>query len=191
MKMQINRRCRIDRKIWMVCLVMLLMVAGIFRGENMTLLSVHAAEPVTQETDAETKLQLLYVNISTALYERADEKSRVLTELSQGSLVVYIEEQGHFVKVQLQDRIGYIPKECLQVENPDESAREEMKELGEYNAAFVDELERLATEKRRSRIYGLIIILLIIALFGVGIATSFKQKKNDKSEETALEERSK
>ncbi len=134
---------------------------------------VHAEE--TAENKA-SELQMLYVNTDTKIYESDSEQSKVLLELPACSMVALMEDGGEWTKVMYQRLTGYVKTSDLQAENPNPKAAEEYADLAEYDAAFIDELERLAAEKQRSRIYGAVIIVLIVAIFGVGIFTSLRKK---------------
>lgn len=134
---------------------------------------------------AAVEMQMLYVNTDTKVYESDNEQSEVLLELSASSMAVLLEDDGEWMKVMYQGVTGYVKASALQIENPNPEAAEEYMELAEYDAAFIDELERLTAEKRRSRIYGVMIVVLIAAIFGVGIFTTLKKRKGQDGVGTA------
>lgn len=131
---------------------------------------------------AAVEMQMLYVNTDTKVYESDNEQSEVLLELSASSMAVLLEDDGEWMKVMYQGVTGYVKASALQIENPNPEAAEEYMELAEYDAAFIDELERLTAEKRRSRIYGVMIVVLIAAIFGVGIFTTLKKRKGQEKD---------
>lgn len=131
------------------------------------------------ESERPEAYELLYVNADTFLYEDADEASAVLRELKKQELVVPVEIGGAWAKVTTGDVTGYVKSEYVQAENPDPQVAQEIAEQERWDAEFIDEVERLLKEKKRSRIYGVIVICLIVGIFAAGIVSTVVRRKQE------------
>ena len=137
------------------------------------------AMELKEESERESAYQLLYVNEDTFLYEEADEASAVLRELKKQELVVPVEAGALWVKVSFGELTGYVKSEYVQTESPDPLVAREMAEQEAYDAEFINEVERLTKEQTRSRIYGMIVICIIVGIFAAGIVSTVMQKKSE------------
>lgn len=131
------------------------------------------------ESEIPETYELLYVNADTFLYEDADEASAVLRELKKQELVVPVETGGAWAKVTTGGVTGYVKSEYVQAENPDPQAVQEIAEQERWDAEFIDEVERLLKEKKRSRIYGIIVVCLIVGIFAAGIVSTVVRRKQE------------
>lgn len=176
----------LNRVTWVVLAVALVVVGSLLYGNGFMqeVCATQESENGAQDANAGngSAIQMLYINADTNLYQRASENAKVLTELTEGSLVIFIEGSDTWSKVCLGEFTGYVKTELLQKESPNEELHEEMENLEVYDAEFVNEVERLMAEKRRSRIFGAIIVVLIVAIFGVGIFSTLRKKKQAEGE---------
>lgn len=146
-------------------------------------IEAHALE-LKDESERPDSYELLYVNTDTFLYEEADEVSTVLRELKKQELVVPVELGVPWVKVSIGELTGYVKSDYVQTESPDPRVAQELEEQAEYNAEFANEVERLTKEQRRSRIYGVLIICIIVGIFAAGIVSTVmgrRQEENKKA----------
>lgn len=60
----------------------------------------------------------------------------------------------------------------------------EFSDLEEVSVMIVEEVERQREEARRSKIWGAVIIVLVLAVFGVGIVSAVKGNKAENTEKT-------
>lgn len=172
---------RLNNVRWFVLAVVLVIMGAIVpkheawaaQGEPVAIIDV---------ADNSSAMQMLYVNQDTVLYERASENAKTVTELPYGCLVIYIEGNDEWSKVRTGEFTGYVKSTLLQKESPNEELHEEMENLETYDAEFVNEVERLMAEKRESRIFGAIIVVLIVAILGVGIFSTVRKKKKEEGE---------
>ena len=67
-------------------------------------------------------------------------------------------------------------KQIQQFENSEELDAE-FSHLEEESAMIVEEVERQREEARRSKIWGTVIILLVMGIFGMGVVSTVKDKK--------------
>ena len=131
-----------------------------------------------EESEKPEAYQLLYLNTDTFLYEEAKESSAVLRELKKQEIVVPVEYGIPWVKVSIGELTGYVKSEYVQAESPDPAVSREIAEQEAYNTELIDEMDRLLAEQKRSRIYGIIIICIIVGIFAAGIASTVVGKKN-------------
>ena len=171
-----------NRRMWLPgAAIMFIAVMTIYGGMwlgNSKMSVVYAGESAEETAKEQSNdLQMLYTNTDTHMYAKMSENSEVVQELSAGTVVIAVEERGGWIRVRVGEREGYVKATQLQSEHPDTAVWEEMDDLEEYNTAFINEIERLAAEKRRSRIFGAVIIVLIVAIFGVGIFSTLRKRK--------------
>lgn len=172
---------RLNNAGWLVLAVALLIMGPLVpkheawaaQGEPVAIMDV---------ADNSGAIQMLYVNQDTVMYERASENAKTVTKLPYGCLVIYIEGNDEWSKVRTGEFTGYVKSALLQKESPNAELHEEMEKLETYDAEFVNEVERLMAEKRESRIFGAIIVVLIVAIFGVGIFSTMRKKKKAEGE---------
>lgn len=151
--------------------------------ENSAVSVVYAEVTGNTAEEQDSRLQLFYINTDTCMYTEANENSEAVRDLTVGNVAVVIEESGSWTRVRVGEQEGYVKTVCLQMEHPDTAVWEEMDDLEEYNTAFINEIGRLAAEKRRSRIFGAIIIVLIVAIFGVGIFSTLRKHRREEDAE--------
>lgn len=126
--------------------------------------------------------QLFYLNGDTFLYEDADETSTVLRELKKMELIVPVEIGVPWMKVSIGGITGYIKSVFAQPESPDPAVAQEMEEQAAYDVELINEIGRLTAEQKRSRVYGIIIICMIVGIFAAGIASTVVRKKSGGNE---------
>ena len=165
-----------SRALWLAIMAICILLGGVGSG-------LGAMQEIHAEEKQENSIQMLYVNTNTSLYERASESTKVLAELPTGSVVIYLEGNAEWAKIRQGELSGYVKASALQVESPNQELHDEMAYLEEYNTEFINEIERLKAEKRRSRIFGAVIIVLIVAIFGVGVFSTLRKKKQGAAEE--------
>lgn len=96
------------------------------------------------------------------------------------SVLVTGETQDGWYQVAYQGNTGYIQKDKLGDSVIDEEAlQQEMENAEMADKLFVEEVERLRAEKSRSKIWGIVIILLVATIFALGIISSIKSMNND------------
>lgn len=181
-EMKRSKKQNRNRKMYLSGAAILLMavmsIYGCIWMGNSKMPVVYAEEPAEETAKEQSNpLQMLYTNTDTCMYAEMGENSETVQELPVGTVVVVEEERGDWSKVRVGEQEGYVRTKQLQAEHPATAVWEEMDDLEEYNATFINEIERLAAEKRRSRIFGAVIIALIVAIFGVGIFSTLRKRK--------------
>ena len=83
-----------------------------------------------------------------------------------------------------QDKEGYIPKDSLNILELDVAALDEEMARTEQEAELVVEtVERYHAEARRSRIWGSVIVVLVVGIFATGIISGIKSAKGKDEQE--------
>lgn len=83
-----------------------------------------------------------------------------------------------------QDKEGYIPKDSLSVQEIDvEGLDEEMERTQQEAELVVETVERYRAEARRSKIWGSVIVVLVIGIFATGIISGIRSTKAKEEKE--------
>lgn len=146
--------------------------------------SVHAEEVLgeTQFSQFMTTLQKIDVKAEP------DDKAETLFSYDAGA-AVYVTgetEDGWYI-VFYQGKTGYInkdsSKEALSTKEVDiQALDEELEALQVRDKIIVEEVERYRAEARRSRIWGTVIVLLVVGIFVVGIVSTVRSERKNKGD---------
>lgn len=130
--------------------------------------------------------------------ENQDEGSDVIVSFESGSMIMVIDESDDWYTVSYQGKTGYISKKASPdaiVDNVSftenvQSLDEEFAEESAQMTLIAEEVERYRAERKRSIIWGTIIVLLVIGVFATGIISSLQNAKKDagNDEEGRIEE---
>lgn len=83
-----------------------------------------------------------------------------------------------------QDKEGYLPKDSLSAQEIDVAALdEEMEKTRQEAELVVETVERYRAEARRSKIWGSVIVVLVIGIFATGIISGIKSSKGKEEKE--------
>lgn len=100
------------------------------------------------------------------------------------SVFVTGETADGWYRVIYQDKEGYIPKDSLSVQEIDVAALdEEMARTQQEAELVVETVERYRAEARRSKIWGGVIVVLVVAIFATGIISGIKSGKGKEEQE--------
>lgn len=157
---------------------------------------------LAEEIDANVLLQLTQ---DVKLYESPDENSEVVGELSAGTPVISGEKNADgWIKVSYQELTGYTKFETVQVvydttlkqnETADSTAidnsqaadttalDQEFEQIANQNALIINELEYDKSQRRQKTIWGIVIAVLVVAIFAAGIISAVKKNKKEKGQE--------
>lgn len=123
---------------------------------------------------------LLELDKAVQVKESEDDNAAVLTELEKGTPVIAIEEgKNNTLKIKYQEYTGYIPKSAVSIygEEEFETIVQEQKEEEAVNFRVMEEYETEQKDKKGSLLFGGLIALFVIVIFGVGIVAALKQEK--------------
>lgn len=150
----------------------------------------------TEEAVVTELNQIMTISVDCDAKELPKREAASVMSYSAGSPVWVVgETQDGWYRVSYQDQKGYIPKDYileLQVEEEEGTVGlveagldEEIVAVEAENKMIIEEIERQRGEARRSRMWTIVIILLIIGIFVLGIFStinSHKEKEEKKSD---------
>lgn len=116
----------------------------------------------------------------TEVKETADDSARTVGELEEGAAVILAEDTADgWCKIQNQSVTGYIPIEALQIyqAGEPEELTQEFTEQEQLSTTGVEDYEQIAKEKKTATIWGVIIGVIVVAIFAVGIISALKNNK--------------
>lgn len=126
----------------------------------------------------ELKENVLYqLQKDTGVYESADESSEVIAELSAGTGVICMSSDTEWTQIQYQDIQGYVPTAFLKMYGDQEALAAEFSEVQQENDLRYERMEEYIQQQKDARLWGSIIVILVIAIFGVGIFSAIKKNK--------------
>ena len=126
-------------------------------------------------------IEMYYTTEKVEVHEKKSDSSKVLITIEEGIPTMILEKGDDWCQVQYKDAMGYVKTSLLQRENEELAA--ELDAQQEYNNTFINEIFRLEAEKAKSRIWGAVIVLLIVAIFGVGIFNTIKMNKKEEEKQ--------
>lgn len=123
--------------------------------------------------------QLMTANEDVDMKAAPESNAETIVSYQEGSSVFVTGETADgWYRAIYQDKEGYIPKDTLSVQEIDVTALDEEMERTEQEAEFVIEtVERYRAEARRSKIWGTVIVVLVIGVFATGIISSVRSAK--------------
>lgn len=108
--------------------------------------------------------------------------AKVIATLQAGTVVVVAEDvNGDWCKVTCQEQEGYLPVAKLKTLGNTEELNSEFDKISQTVQLAFEEIMTREHEEMQARIWGSIIVVLIIAIFGVGIASAVKKNKEGNS----------
>lgn len=106
--------------------------------------------------------------------------------------VLYVtgETENGWYQISYQGKTAYVMKNVLKEQEIDVEAMDaELLAQEDEGRMIVEEVERYRAEVKRSRIWGAVIVLLIIGIFATGIISTVKGEKEKKGNEAETEEK--
>ncbi len=157
----------------------------------------HAAEDVQKTQTEEAAEQTRFVK--DTVWEAADDvtvrkepdrKSKTAGKLEAGTPVVVSEdEKDGWCKVKNQTLEGYVQTSDLQTVNAEnaEALKQEFGVNEEFDSMVLEEYDYQQRQRRTSIIWGVVIGVLVIAIFAVGIVSAIHSNKAEQGEEEQKE----
>lgn len=142
------------------------------------------ADEATQEVEINELNQIMMAKDKLEAKEIPDDSGAITITYESGAPVFVIgETTDGWYKVSYQDKEGYVHKSALTTQEFDvEGLDKEMKEAEAEGKLVVEEVERYRAEARRSRIWGTVIVLLVVGIFATGIISTVKIEKEKNRE---------
>lgn len=141
-------------------------------------ITVYAAE-----LESIQKNMVLEMVETVELREEPAVTAKTITTLQAGTTVVVVEDaNGDWCKVSYQEQEGYVPVAKLKTLGNKEELNSEFGKISQTVQLAFEEIMVREHEEMRARIWGSIIVVLIVAIFGVGIASAVKKNKEESKE---------
>lgn len=142
------------------------------------------AEEALGEAETTELNQIMLANGKVEAKEMSDDSATVVITYESGAPVLVIgETTDGWYKVSYQDKIGYVHKSELTTQGLDvEGLDKEMKTAEAESKLVVEEVERYRAEARRSRIWGTVIVLLVVGIFATGILSTVKAEREKRKD---------
>lgn len=147
-------------------------------------ISVHAQDALAETQFSQFMTALKQVDAKA----EPDENAETAFSYDEGSAVYVTGEtdDGWYI-VFYRGKTGYINKAIsqgvLETKEIDiEALDEELEAMQVRDKIIVEEVERYRAEVRRSRIWGTVIVLLVVGIFAVGIVSTIGTEKRNKKE---------
>lgn len=120
------------------------------------------------------------VNENTQMRENASESAKEVQELVAGDTVmVTAYTDGEWCTVSKGDKTGYVQINALTPIGNVDTLNAEFNSIGNDYESIYEEMLELQRQKRNRMIWGSIIVVLVIAIFGVGIVSAVKKNREE------------
>lgn len=145
---------------------------------NIAVLPVEADE-LQQEEGLTERNQIMVANEAVEARETPTNNGKVVITYESGASVFVIgETKDGWYQVSYQDKEGYVKKSALTMQEFDvEGMDKEFQQIEAEGKLVIEEVERYRAEAKRSRIWGIIIVLLIVGIFATGIISTTRIEK--------------
>ena len=139
-------------------------------------------EPLSGTEENVTSLsQIMSVNRSVDMKARPEAGAETLMTYETGALIFVTGETADgWYQVLYQGKVGYVDKNALQMQEMDvEGLDAEMSANEEEGKLVVETVEKYNMEAKQSKIWGGVIILLVVAIFAIGIISAVKSRQEE------------
>lgn len=110
--------------------------------------------------------------------------AKTIATLQVGTAVVVAEDaNGDWCKVAYKEQEGYVSVTKLKALGNTEELNSEFDKISQTVQLAFEEIMTREHEEMQARIWGSIIVVLIVAIFGVGIASAVKKNKEEAKKE--------
>lgn len=125
-------------------------------------------------------MKVMQTSEKVTLYENADETSAVVDTFDKGTpVIIQEEEQDGWCRVSYKEIEGYLKASQLEMIGDIEALAEEFEDMDQSVQLIFESIVLREQETRQKRIWGTVIVVLVVAIFGVGIVSSIKNGKNN------------
>lgn len=140
-----------------------------------------------QATEAEGVMTLQKTVKDTEIKESPEDSAETLREIEEGTgVIVYGEPQDSWSRVEYDGVSGYMESNALEyymADDEEDALKQEFEEVQEETVRTVEESELIQKSKRTSMIWGIVIAVLVAAIFAVGIISAIKKDKGEQETE--------
>lgn len=128
---------------------------------------------------------LWQISRNVEVKEEAAESAEKVGNLEKGTPVIVLENvEDNWCKIQYQEILGYVQRDCLEAYGIEQSEalEQEFMQVQEENIQFEDEYDLEQEQVKSTDIWKAMIIVFIVAIFGIGIFSALKGNKEDDSD---------
>lgn len=150
-------------------------------------MSIHGEEIQSTESGVSFRGSLMEAAVDTAGKESPDESAVTIMEIQKGTpLLTTGEEEGDWYQVHYQGKSLYVLSSDLRAITAADTMEldKEMDKIAEEDSAYIESLEMQRLALKRSRIWRVVIIVLIAAVFVTGIVSVLRNTKSKNNEKT-------
>lgn len=144
-----------------------------------------------QAAETEGAMTLQKTVKDAEIKESPENSAETLKEIEEGTgVIVYGEPQDSWSKVEYDGVSGYMESGALEnymVEGGEEALEQEFEEVQEETVRTIEESELIQKSKRTSMIWGIVIAVLVAAIFVIGIVSAIKKEKVEETEKAGEE----
>lgn len=145
----------------------------------LAMLCVMGMTVCASDIDDIKKDMLRQTNSDVELHEKPDASSAVTATLPNGTPVVTNEDaKDGWCLVTYRENTGYVQTASLAVLVSQEVLDSEFQSVRDANLLSYQEAEAAKKHAASTRVWGAVIIVLVVAIFGVGIVTTLKKNKS-------------
>lgn len=144
-----------------------------------------AAEEIAGGTQTNLQGGLMMTASATEARVSPDADADVVVELPAGSQLLVTGQEAGWYQIFYQGKTTYVPMDAVtdSTEVDPAALEEEMVRAEEEGAAFVESLETQRRAATRSRIWGIVIVVLIVAVFATGVVSAVRSGKTTKGKD--------
>ncbi len=148
-------------------------------------LSEENAAQTEDSSDISEMSQLMTAQEDVDMKTAPEDGAEVIRSYQKGdSVFVTGKTPDGWYRVVYQDKEGYVPQTVLSAQEIDVTALDEEMARTEQEAKLVVEtVDRYRTEARRSKIWGSVIIVLVLGIFATGIISGIKSSKGKEEQQ--------
>lgn len=133
------------------------------------------------EVETVQKNMVLETVKETQLLEAPNTTAKPVVTLQAGTPVFILEDESDgWCKVSSQEQEGYMKASELKRLGNQEELNAEFDKIGNTVQLVFDEIVTRENEEKQARIWGTIMVVLIAAIFGVGMVSALKKNKLEK-----------
>ena len=162
-------------------------VCGLAVAGPFSIYTEAASDVKMQESgDMEMAVQgvVLKAEKRTEMKASPEKTAETLMTFQAGDLIFAVEEmENGWYRMIYQDKEGYVEKAGLMMQEIDVEGLNAEMAANEAETKFVVEVvEKYRADARRSKIWGTVIVLLVVSIFGVGIFSAIRSNQNEDDE---------
>lgn len=114
------------------------------------------------------------------LLEKAEGNATVVATLPAGTTVLITEDSSNgWCRVSVNEQSGYLQTTQLKTIGNKDELDAEFEKISNTVQLIFEEIVTMEKETKQARIWGTVIVVLIIAIFGVGIISAIKKNKEE------------